>query len=315
MTDEYKSVIDTVIIPVGGYGTRMGENTKAVPKALLPVGDKPLIVHAIDEALASGVKNIIIPCRPDDLELFRKQFYGNSDRERIITQNARDHLMDNCVSHRCVEVIPIYDKQGPASTIAKLVKDKDIGAFGVILPDDLIVGSTPALKQMIINFEKTGKTVIGARQTSLDQEDPNNITFVETKTLDDGTHITNTIQIKPEKDSPISKNATCGRYIFGPDFAETVKDCDKTGLKEVSMSSIIRHYAEENGGVVVTPLNDTKFYDCGDPVGYMKAQAAFMPPNILMEAFAKVASDPKSIIAMAHTNDNNNNHEHEHAIG
>lgn len=289
MTNIYKAPIDTVIIPVGGYGTRMGETTKAIPKALLPVGDRPLIVHAVDEAIASGITTIIIPCRPDDVALFKKQFHGNGDREKIMMQNGQNHLIGQNTSNTYVEIVPIYDKEGPASTIAKLVKERDIGAFGVILPDDLMVDDTPALKQMINSFEKTGMTIIGARLASLEIENPNNVTFIKTQALDDGTHITNTIQIKPGNESPISKNATCGRYIFGPDFASVVEDCDKTGLKEVSLSAIVRHYAKE-GGVGVTPLNDAKFYDCGDPAGYMRAQAAFMPPNILMDAFAKVAN-------------------------
>lgn len=288
MTNTYKSPIDTVVIPVGGYGTRMGEATKAVPKALLPVGDKPLIVHAVDEARASGVRKVIIPCRPDDVDLFRKQFYGHEGRDKVMLQNGRDHLMENRKDTIDIEVVPIYDKEGPASTIAKLVKERDIGAFGVILPDDLMVDSTPVLKQMILSFEKTGMTIVGARLASLDVENPHNVTFVKTQTLDDGTHITNTIQIKPEDESPVSQNATCGRYIFDADFVDVVEGCDKTGLKEVSLSAIVRHYAHD-GGVGVTPLNDAKFYDCGDPAGYMRAQAAFMPANILVEAFAKVA--------------------------
>lgn len=304
MTNEFNLSIDTVIIPVGGYGTRMGETTKAIPKAFLPVGDKPLIVHAVDEAIASGIRAVIIPCRPEDRELFEKQFYGNGDREKIILQNGRNHLLGGDTSGASVEIVPIYDKEGPASTLAKLVKERDIGAFGVILPDDLMVDEVPVLKQMMDSFEKTRMTTVGARLASLDIENPNNVTFVKTKILDDGTHITNTIQIKPGNESPISSNATCGRYIFGDDFAQAVEDCDKTGLKEVSFSAIIRHYAND-GGVGVTPLNDAKFYDCGDPAGYMRAQAAFMPANILMDAFAKVANT--QVIVQLDTDENHDN--------
>lgn len=286
MKNENTVLIDTVIIPVGGYGTRMGETTKAVPKALLPVGDRPLIVHAVDEAIASGATRVIIPCRPDDVELFQKQFYGNGSRDKIIEQNGRNHLLSNRELHTQVEIVAIYAKEGPASTIAQLVSERSIGAFGVILPDDLMVDRIPVLKQMIDNFHNNRVTNIGARQACLETENPNNVTFVKMQTLDDGTQITNTIQIKPGKDSPVSNDATCGRYIFDEFFADMVEDCDKIGLKEVSMSAVIRHYAE-NGGVNVTQLNSAKFYDCGDPVGYYKAQAAFMPPHILMDAFTK----------------------------
>ena len=235
--------MDTVVIPVGGYGTRMGEITKAIPKAMLPVGSKPLIMHAVDEALEAGASRIIIPCRPEDEDLFNKQFFGSEGRREIIQQNKRDELLDegNAFAN-VVEVVPIYAKEGPASTIAELVKQRGIGNFGVILPDDLIVGEKGALKQMLESFEQTGITTIGAREVE-DREKSSNVTFVKMEEREDGLSVTTSVQIKPKKDDPVSKNATAGRYIFTADYVDVVEDIDKDGLKEVSMSAVVRHYA------------------------------------------------------------------------
>ena len=209
--------MDTVVIPVGGYGTRMGEITKAIPKAMLPVGTKPLIMHAVDEALEAGASRIIIPCRPEDEELFNKQFFGSEGRRSIIQQNKRDELLDegNAFAN-VVEIVPIYAKEGPASTIAELVQQRGIGNFGVILPDDLIVGETGALKQMKNSFEQTGMPTIGTREVE-EREKNSNVTFVKMEEREDGAAVTTTVQIKPKKDNPVSKNATAGRYIFTAD--------------------------------------------------------------------------------------------------
>ncbi len=286
MTNDYTPPIDTVIIPVGGFGTRMGESTRAVPKALLSVGDKPLLLHAIDEARAAGANRIIIPCRPEDEQLFKRQFEDSEARLQSIQTNGRLHLIGKDEPQKnIVEVVSIYNREGPASTIANLVKERDIGAFGVILPDDLMVVAPPALKQMMNSFEKNPMTTIGARNARLDIEHASNATFVKTEANENGMCTATIVQIKPVEQSPVSQNATCGRYIFGADFAQAVADCDTTGLKEVSMSAIVRHYAE-NSGVSVTPLNDAQYFDCGDKAGYWRAQAAFMDPDILQEIFS-----------------------------
>lgn len=288
MTDEKRSPVESVIIPVGGYGTRLGEVTKAVPKSLLPVGDKPLIMHAIDEAIESGARNILVPCRPDDVGLFYKQLYGNKNRDLIIAQNGREHLLDddNKSSTTTVDVIPIFNPDGPASTIAQVASESGLETFGVILPDDLLLDDTPALKQLADDYSIHGVTTIGARRACLKTESTNNVTFVKTGNLEDGTKRITSIQVKPEGESPVSKDATCGRYIFDEDvLSKAVKDLEGTGLKEISMSAVVGHLAEAEC-VAVTQLGKARFFDCGDQIGYHKAQAAFIDPQILMEAFA-----------------------------
>ncbi len=272
---------DTVIIPVGGYGTRMGLVTKAIPKSMLPVGDKPLIMHAVEEALEAGAKKIIIPCRPEDKELFDKQFYGSKFSRGPILDEDHEQMILNGLNplEYVVEVVPIYTKEGPALTIAKLVAEREIGNFGVILPDDLIVSDVGALKQMADCFKKTGMPTIGVRNVD-DRDQHNNVTFIK---VEEGTSITTTIQIKPDED-PISKNATSGRYIFTDDYVYKVEAIDKDNLKEVSMSAVIRHYAQ-NDGIGVVELENSAFYDCGDALGYQHATAAFLPQDVLMAEF------------------------------
>ncbi len=278
--------LDTVIIPVGGYGTRMGLVTKAIPKSMLPVGEKPLIMHAVEEALEAGAKKIIIPCRPEDKELFDKQFYGSRfSRGPILDDDHKQMMLEdfNPLEY-VVEVVPIYAKEGPASTIAKLVKERGVGNFGVVLPDDLIVSEVGAMKQMVDCFKKTGMPTIGVRKVD-DRDQHANVTFIKVEEREDGTSITTTIQIKPDED-PISKNATSGRYIFTDDYVDIVEAIDKDNLKEVSMSAVVRHYAK-NDGIGVVVLENSAFYDCGDALGYQHATAAFLPQDVLMSEFIK----------------------------
>ncbi len=301
MSENNNETIETVVIPVGGYGTRMGERTRAIGKPMLPVGPKPLITYAVDEAVAAGASRIIIPCRPEDEDIYNKQFLGNAARDAMIHQNARHELMsaNDGEDGFTVEVVPVYEKAGPASTIARLIDERGLQGkpFGVILPDDLILpergkdDATLAMGQMAKTYNETGKTTVGSRETD-DHEKPQNVTFVQMETVD-GVSVMKHIQIKPKDEDPVSKQATCGRYIFDGDFVDTVNSIDTEGLKEVSMSAVVRAYAQEEGkGVAVLELQDVKFYDCGEDIGYSRAVARFIPTDILLEAFQEKA-DPK----------------------
>lgn len=278
--------IKNVIIPVGGYGTRMFPLTQAIPKALLPLGDKPLLFHAVDEALRSGAQKILIPCRPDEYNLFSHQFHVDDRVIEKIKQTGRENLLTQVTDYPDrVKLIPVYEKSGPAGSIAKVLREEEIDeAFGIILPDDIIISDPPALLQVMKCFEKSGLTSVGTRHADLTCEKAPNGTFIRAEKMPCGNCIADHVQIKPASDLPVSEQATCGRYVFGPDFAQMVNETPKDDLAELSMSAVVRHIAEQSE-VLVCHMPNIQYFDCGDHMEYFRANAAFMPKNVLQDAF------------------------------
>ncbi len=300
-------LIDTVVIPVGGFGTRMFPHTMAVSKALLPAGDKPLIMHAVDEAIGAGVHNIIIPCRPEEVGAYTSQFTVDEDVIEKIKKTGRMHLLERIQSYeQCnIEIVPIFAKEGPGSTIAQLVRDRNIGAFGIILPDDLMLNDGPVFKKLIGSYEQTGNTTVGTRQVSK-AEDQGNGTYVLSQALSDGFNVATNIQVKQKEYAPISDQVTCGRYIFDKNFVQHVEACDLDGLKEVSMSAVVRHLTNsKNNAVNIVQILQAQYYDCGDLDGYCKAQAALLPHGVLREEFSKrTAASEKPNVSIVSENKN-----------
>ena len=299
MTDQTSNPlpIDTVIIPVGGYGTRMLPMTQAVPKPLLPVGDKPLLVHAVDEALDAGIKEIIIPCRPDEYEIYKRQFEVSDDVRQKIIATGRDYLLEHL--HKCegvyatrVKVVPTYNDAGPAATVKDVVDECGLEgkSFGVILPDDLFISDEPVLAQMMETFSRTGATTVGTRDVCFKTERSVNGTFVGLYGIEGGPMTIGDMQIKPKDEDPISSTVTCGRYIFGPDFSHYADKAFDPSLKEISFSAVLKSMLDDDMSLAAHDAKGT-YYDCGDFIKYQHAIAAFLAAEVL-EAFSSRIADP-----------------------
>tara|TARA_B100001989_G_scaffold251804_1_gene231920 strand:- start:376 stop:2127 length:1752 start_codon:yes stop_codon:yes gene_type:complete len=276
-SESLPSVVNTVIIPAAGKGTRMGHPTKAIPKPLLPLGDKPLVMHAIDEAMESGATDIVILCRPEHTALFQQQIdasYPSANTGKRKLRAVSDPTAGG----------------GPALGIAHYLQDKEPMAFGVILPDDIFLAAPPVTKRLFDDFAQTGMTTIGVRKIDMEHEQPKNVTFMTANEVDGGRFMSSQIQIKPKEDKPISDNGTCGRYVFGPDYMDAFEACNDGKSPEVSMSAIVKHITENEGVGVVHLNKNAKFFDCGDMTGFHFAVCHFAPMEILSQVFEERAN-------------------------
>ena len=300
--DHDQTNLSTIIIPVGGYGTRMLPTTQSVPKTLLPAGEKPLLVHAVDEALASGATNIIIACRPDEIDAFKNQFTVRPIVEQKIKKTGREYLLD--ILKKCdklyganVKVVPIFDPDGPAATIGRVINDLEITdeAFGAILPDDLFIqesGALPVMEQLAQTYNKNPTTTLGVRTIDANTEKSVNGTFVninpETNTITD-------IQIKP-KIKPDYEQVSCGRYIFNTvEFLKHVSQSYDENIKEASMSAVLRQI-HETGGTLNATICQGEFFDCGDRLKYMTAQHTLLGRILNKELPPKAAFNVQSTL-------------------
>lgn len=267
--------ITKAVFPVGGLGTRFLPATKATPKEMLPVVDKPLIQYAVEEAVAAGVDTLIfitgrnkraIPDHFDkayelehELELKGKERQLKQIRE-IIPPGV------DCIYIRQYEALGL----GHAVLCAKKAVGND--PFAVILADDLIDGGeNPCLAQMAEIYRQTGESVIAVEEVDADKTDQYGIVQVDSP-LEKTSKIEKIVE-KPKPEQAPSNLGVVGRYILTPGIFSLLETTGKGAGGEIQLTDAISDLLE---GEVV---NAYKFngirYDCGSKQGFMEANIEY----------------------------------------
>lgn len=281
------SVIDTVVFPVAGLGTRFLPATKASPKEMLPIVDKPLIQYAVEEAVAAGARTLVFVTGRTKRSI-EDHFDMAYELETELAQRGKQDLLD-----RVRDVLPegiqcVYVRQrealglGHAVLCARpLVGDRP---FGVILADDLIDGGDkPVMKQLAEKYAATGRSVISVERVPAERVDQYGV--VDIGESDQRFAPIRRIVEKPNPDQAPSNLAVVGRYLLTPrifDLLETTAP-DKRG--EIQLTDAIAALLDEQG--VDAWEFSGRHYDCGSKLGYLKAtvEYALKHPD-LGDAFA-----------------------------
>jgi len=266
--------IRKAVFPVGGLGTRFLPATKAMPKEMLPIVDKPLIQYAVDEALAAGVEEIIFVTGRGKAAI--EEFFDYSvELTQILTKLGKENEL------KTVE-IPVlepgriaYTRQqaplglGHAVWCAReLVGDEP---FAVLLADDLILSEKPCLAQMVGVFDKTGGNVVAVVDVPREQTNRYGILDVAS---DDGRLITiNGLIEKPEpKDAP-STISIIGRYILLPEIFGHLSKMQTGAGGEIQLTDSMAKMIGRS------PFHGLRYegtrFDCGNKVGFFEANLAF----------------------------------------
>jgi UTP--glucose-1-phosphate uridylyltransferase len=218
--------IKTAIIPVAGRGTRMLPATKEIPKELIPIIDRPMIQYVVEEAVASGIENIVFVTSPGKHQIL-DYFSRNKSLETFLLENGKSEQAEQMkLLGEMINVSSVIQKEqlglGHAILCAKkMISDE---AFAVLLGDDLVFGKPPVTKQLIDNFTKFGNPVIGVMEVPAIEINKYGIVLgpeVSTKTV----KIERMIE-KPAVGSVSSRLATPGRYVLTReifDHLETIK--------------------------------------------------------------------------------------------
>jgi UTP--glucose-1-phosphate uridylyltransferase len=266
--------IKKAVFPVAGLGTRFLPTTKAMPKEMLPVVDKPIIQYAVEEALASGIEQIIFVTGSGKGAL-EDHFDKNLNLEKTLRERGKLELL------RTVEsVVPstaqiVYPRQseplglGHAIWCARdIVGDEP---FAVLLADDLIQSNVPVLHQMINEFDRLRASMMAIIEVPADETDKYGI--IEADKAFNGTVLIRSMVEKPKPEDAPSNLAVIGRYILTPRIFEHLGKLQKGAGNEIqltdSMSALLREQ----------PIFGYKFkgtrFDCGDKVGFQLANIAF----------------------------------------
>ena len=259
------------VLPVAGLGTRFLPATKAVPKEMLPLVDKPLIEYAIDEARAAGIEEFIIVTGKNKPAI-RSHFETDPRLEDGLREAGKDELLPAVAAPR--EDFSLVEQPGPFGLghaiwwARYLVGDEP---FAVLLPDDVIMGDRPCLSELLDVYEENGGNVVAL--TEVTPETAHLYGVVQPGARHGDVVAIEDIVEKPEAGTAPSNLGIVGRYILQPNVMDHLERDSRVPGDEIQLTDAI----VANGGRNATNgvlISGTRF-DCGTKYGYLMASVAF----------------------------------------
>jgi UTP--glucose-1-phosphate uridylyltransferase len=261
------------VITAAGWGTRFLPITRSQPKEMLPLVDKPLIQYSVEEAIKSGIEQVIMVTAMGKRAL-EDYFDRSFELEYFLERRGDIELLRRMLElSSLVDICYIRQKEQLGLGHAVLMAKDVIGEepFAVLLPDDIIDSDVPTLKRMIEVYEKYGAGVIAVERVT--EENISRYGIVETRQVEAGVHQILNLVEKPEPALAPSNLGIVGRYILKPQIFDVLKVTPPGSGKEIQLTDalqlLLKHqtlYACELDGVR---------YDAGTPLGWLKVNVAF----------------------------------------
>ena len=267
-------MIKKCLFPAAGYGTRFLPATKAMPKEMLPILDKPLIQYGVEEAVSAGMETIAIVTGRGKRAL-EDHFDTSYELEHQIQGTSKEKLLDstNELIQRCTFSYT-RQKQMLGLGHAILTGETLIGnePFGVVLADDLCDNSSDSvLAQMVKVYEKYRCSIVAIEE--VDTKDVHKYGVIAGKEIEDGLFMINDMVEKPDaKDAP-SNLAIIGRYILTPDIFDIIKQTKPGKGGEIQITDALLEQAKN--GMVLGLKFAGKRFDCGSVAGFVEATNYF----------------------------------------
>ncbi|GAB2180748.1 UTP--glucose-1-phosphate uridylyltransferase GalU [Denitratisoma sp. agr-D3] len=266
--------VTKAVFPVAGMGTRFLPATKASPKEMLPVVDKPLIQYAVEEAVEAGITDMIFVTGRSKRAIedhFDKAYELESELERRGKAEMLEFVRNmipkniNCIYIRQPEALGL----GHAVLCAKPVVNDE--PFAVILADDLLDGQPAVLKQMVDTYEYYHCSVLGVEEVP--REDTKSYGIVAAKPLADRVEQISAIVEKPKPEDAPSNLAVVGRYVLTPRIFDLLEQVKPGAGGEIQLTDGIAALLAEQQ-VLAHRYNGVR-YDCGSKLGYLQATVEF----------------------------------------
>ncbi|MGI9273141.1 MAG: UTP--glucose-1-phosphate uridylyltransferase GalU [Woeseiaceae bacterium] len=264
--------IKAAVFPVAGRGTRFLPATKASPKEMLPIVDKPLIQYAVEEALDAGATKLVF-ITGSSKRAIEDHFDSDPELEKALSDSGKDDVVSLISGIVPNGVTCIYIRQGEPLGLghAVLCARPAVGdaPFYVHLADDLIDGEPPCLTQMAAEHERHGGSVVAVE--TVPKEDTSSYGIVATD-ADDNDRITEIVE-KPSPDNAPSNLAVVGRYLLDPAIFDKLETTGRGAGGEIQLTDAIADLLADKP-VYAYPFSGDR-YDCGSKVGYLKATVAY----------------------------------------
>jgi UTP--glucose-1-phosphate uridylyltransferase len=269
-----RKAVRKAVFPVAGLGTRFLPATKAIPKEMLPLVDKPLIQHAVEEARAAGIEDIIF-VTSQGKSAIEDHFDINGDLNKVLENRGKLDVLESVRATEIGSGKLFYTRQqqplglGHAVWCArKLVGDEP---FAVLLPDDVVLAGTPCLQQMVEAYNEVGGNIVAVVDVPREHTSRYGILDVES---DDGrlASVKGLVE-KPKPEVAPSTLSIIGRYILQPELFAHLDRQERGAGNEIQLTDSMARL------IGTQPFHGLRFqgtrYDCGDRVGFLEANVAF----------------------------------------
>jgi UTP--glucose-1-phosphate uridylyltransferase len=263
------------VFPAAGLGTRFLPATKAQPKEMLPLVDKPIIQYVVEEAIAAGITQIIIVTGRGK-NAIEDHFDTSYELEKLLEVRGKTNLLEQVRSISNMITVA-YVRQGEALGLghAVLMARDLVGdePFAVLLGDDIIDSAVPCMKQMVDVFQRYGGPVIAVQQVLRSEISAYGVIDAEPVPDDDRVYRIRDLVEKPPASKAPSDLAIIGRYILTPDIFDALIKTQSDEGGEIQLTNGIRMLREQR------PLWGYRFegvrHDAGNKLGFLKATVEF----------------------------------------
>ncbi|PRS39096.1 UTP--glucose-1-phosphate uridylyltransferase [Bacillus sp. RJGP41] len=265
------------IIPAAGLGTRFLPATKAMPKEMLPIVDKPTIQYIVEEAVASGIEDIIIVTGKGKRAIEDHFDYAPELEQSLLAKGKVELLNKVQYSSKLANIHYIRQKEPKGLGHAVWCARKFIGnePFAVLLGDDIVQSETPCLKQLINQFEETNNSIIGVQ--TVPKEETNRYGIIDPAFQDGRLYQVENFVEKPAIGTAPSNLAIMGRYILTPEIFSMLDQQEAGAGGEIQLTDAIQQLNQIQQ--VFAYDFEGKRYDVGEKLGFVKTTIEFALQN------------------------------------
>jgi UTP--glucose-1-phosphate uridylyltransferase len=281
--------IRKAVFPAAGLGTRFLPATKAVPKEMLPIVDKPTIQYGVEEAMSSGLTNIIFVTSRGKSAM-EDHFDESTDLINFLEAKGKKALADEVRKVASLTRVTAVRQGEPLGLGHAVLVTADVVGnepFAVILADDVYDATPPALKQMIDVYERTDAPVIAVERVPMEKVSSYGvIDATPAREFGENVFRINDLVEKPPRDQAPSDLAIVGRYILTPDIFAALHETDKDKSGEIQLTNGMRRLLKSRPMYAV--VIDGVRHDTGNNLGFLKANVYFgLKRPEIAEAFSE----------------------------
>lgn len=264
--------ITKALIPAAGFGTRFLPQTKAMPKEMLPIVDKPVIQYVVEEIVDSGIENVIIVTGANKRAI--EDHFDAPDQDLIqnLVNGGKTKILENIkkISEMAnfiyIRQKGAYGNGTPVLAGESVIEDEP---FAVLWGDEFIYADPPRLSQMIPVYEKYGGVVISGVRIDK-KEDLKRYGIADLEPVEGNIYKIKKIVEKPEPDKAPSNIATHGAYILPPEIFKALKSLNPGQGGEIWLTDAINLLKEDGVPIYAVVVENGKYYDTGNKLEYMK---------------------------------------------
>ena len=283
------------VVPVAGLGTRFLPASKAIPKEMLTIVDRPTIQYIVEEAVESGIEEVIL-VTSEGKSAIENHFDYSFELETVLEKKNKFKLLEELKhTSKLIDIVSVRQKKplglGHAIWSARNVVGDE--PFAVLLGDDLVLNKKPCLKQMLSIFKKEQGSIVAIQHVPLDQK--HNYGIVEGTLKSKRVYKINRMIEKPERGETDSDMAIIGRYILMPEIFKLLGQTEAGHGDEIQLTDALRKLSRKQAMYAYEFVGER--FDAGDKLGYLKAIIAYgIRHSVLSKDFKKYIKEVASTL-------------------